>query len=189
MLGFIGFTAHETRARVWGPPESPNFDRVRRCALSMFLLTVPPVFLFLIFGFAARYFGLFALLHNNFPGITAQPASMFGWRFFATLVLYLPWALVQQTLFQFYLLGRLRALLPYAHPFFLSILTGVLYGLVHLRGNLASVGVTAVTIIGGIFWSYSYYRDRYVLPLAISHALLGSTFYYWVYGRDLLREF
>jgi hypothetical protein len=55
--------------------------------------------------------------------------------------------------------------------------------------HLPDIPVTVVTIIGGILWSYSYHRDRYVLPIAISHALLGSTFYYWIFGRDLLHEF
>jgi hypothetical protein len=48
--------------------------------------------------------------------------------------------------------------------------------------------VTVVTIIGGMFWSYSYHRDRYVLPIAVSHAVLGTTFYYWVLGKDLMEE-
>jgi membrane protease YdiL (CAAX protease family) len=48
--------------------------------------------------------------------------------------------------------------------------------------------VVVVTIIGGMFWSYSYHRDRYVIPIAISHALLATTFYYWLYGRDLFAE-
>ena len=27
-----------------------------------------------------------------------------------------------------------------------------------------------------------------LIPLAISHATLGPTFYYWVYGRDLFES-
>jgi membrane protease YdiL (CAAX protease family) len=160
-LGLIGFTARETKERIWGPPDSPDFDRVRRCAISMTVLTLPPVFVFFVVGLVMG-----RILNVNF---------------LITLCLYLPWALVQQTIFQFYLLGRLRAVLPFASPLFLAILNGVLYGLVHLP----NVWVTLVTIIGGIFWSYSYYRDRYVLPIAISHAVLGATFYYWVLGHDL----
>ena len=29
------------------------------------------------------------------------------------------------------------------------------------------------------------WENRVILPLAVSHALLGSTFYYWVYGKEL----
>ena len=181
MFGFIGFTKTEARERVWGPPDAADFDRVRRCTFYMSMLTIPPLFVFLVFGALGRHFQVSWLAQGAPP--------MFSLDFFAALVLYLPWALLQQTLFQFYLLGRLRGILPFASPLFLSILNGLAYGLVHFRGDWASVPVTLATIVGGIFWSYSYYRDRYVLPIAISHALLGTTFYYWVYGHDLLAAF
>lgn len=174
-LGLVGFAARETRERIWGPPESADFDRVRRCALSMTALTGPPIVLFLFFGAAARYWDFW---------LPSGACSMFSLNFLIALVCYLPWALLQQTLFQFYLLGRLRALLPFASAFTLSALNGVFYGLVHLPNPW----VTSVTIIGGIFWSYSYHRDRYVLPIAISHAALASTFYYWILGKDLVAE-
>ncbi|MGD0088341.1 MAG: CPBP family intramembrane glutamic endopeptidase [Planctomycetota bacterium] len=174
-LGLIGFTARETKERIWGPPESPDFDRVRRCAIGMTFFTAPPLFLFLVLGVAMRYWG-FWLPPHHCPILTLN--------FPLAVVCYLPWALLQQTLFQFYLLGRLRALLPFASPLLLSMLNGLFYGLVHLP----NVPVTLVTIIGGMFWSYSYHRDRYVLPIALSHALLGSTFYYWVLCRDLVAE-
>jgi hypothetical protein len=177
-LGLIGFTAAETKERIWGPPASPAFDRIRRCFINMSLLTVPPVLIFLIYGAIARKM-------NWQLWWGGEPARMFGLNFFIALCLYLPWALLQQTLFQFYLLGRLRALLPFASPWMLSIINGIAYGLVHWP----VYPVVGVTIIGGILWSYSYHRDRYVIPIAISHAVLGSTFYYWVYGRDLVGEF
>jgi len=178
LIGFalIGFNAKETRDRIWGPPASPEFDRVRRCAVNMLILTVPPVIVFLIFGLVARHYKLWWLADEASP--------MFSLHFFIAVALYLPWAMLQQTLFQFYLLGRLRVLLPFAPPLMLSVINGFAYGLVHLP----EIPVTAVTIIGGIFWSYSYHTDRYVVPIAVSHAVLGSTFYYWVYGRDLIAE-
>lgn len=174
-LGLIGFTARETRERIWGPPESPDFDRVRRCAIGMTLFTVPPVFFFLLLGAAMRYWNFW---------LPPDRCGMVSLDFLLALVCYVPWALLQQTLFQFYLLGRLRALLPFASPLLLSLLNGLCYGLVHLP----NAPVTVATIIGGMFWSYSYHRDRYVLPLALSHALLGATFYYWILGQDLAAE-
>jgi len=174
-LGLIGFTARETRERIWGPPESADFDRVRRCAIGMTLFTFPPLFLFLVVGAAMRYWSFW---------LPPEHCRMVSLDFILALVCYLPWALLQQTLFQFYLLGRLRALLPFASPLLLSVLNGLFYGLVHLP----NVPVTLVTILGGMFWSYSYHRDRYVLPIAISHALLGCTFYYWILGQDLVAE-
>jgi hypothetical protein len=41
-------------------------------------------------------------------------------------------------------------------------------------------------VLAGIFWSSMYYAFRVLSPLALSHAILGSTFYYWIYGEDLL---
>jgi hypothetical protein len=177
-LGLIAYGRKDTEEKIWGPPESPDFDRVRRCAIGMSALTIPPVIIFLIIGIVARYW---------LPQLrlTGAPCPMFSLHFFMALLFYLPWALLQQTLFQFYLLGRLRALLPFASPLLLSTLNGIAYGLVHLPSGIL---LTLVTIIGGIFWSYSYYRDRYVLPIALSHALLGTTFYYWIYGRDIIGE-
>jgi hypothetical protein len=43
-----------------------------------------------------------------------------------------------------------------------------------------------VTSLAGIFWSSLYYAFRVFSPLALSHAILGSTFYYWIYAEDLL---
>jgi membrane protease YdiL (CAAX protease family) len=95
------------------------------------------------------------------------------------IVLYLPWALLQQTLFQFYLLGRLLVI----HRAWVAIvITGLAYSLVHLPHT----GVSIATAGAGIIWTALYYRYRCLTPLAASHALLGSTFYYWVYNRDLM---
>jgi hypothetical protein len=177
LIGFalIGFNAQETRDRIWGPPASADFDRLRRSFINTTLFTGPAVLICFLGGVVGRYAG-FSWLQDSTP--------MFSLNFFLALAIYLPWALLQQTLFQFYLLGRLRALFPYASPLLLSIFNGICYGMVHAP----QWPVVAVTIIGGIFWSYGYHRDRYVLPIALSHAILGSTFYYWLYGRDLIGE-
>lgn len=180
-LGLIQIGRRETKDKIWGPPESPEFDRVRRCTVGMSALTLPPIAVFLVIGILARYwFPQLRLTPDH-----AAPCAMFSLNFLIALCCYLPWALLQQYLFQFYLLGRLRALLPFASPLLLSTINGSAYGMVHLPSGWL---LTAVTIVGGVFWSYSYYRDRYVLPIAVSHALLGSTFYYWVYGRDIVGE-
>ncbi len=168
--------------KIWGPPESPEFDRVRRCVTGMFALTFPPVILFLLLGIATRHWWPIVFSFEEFRD---PPVAMFHFHFFLTLILYIPWVLLQQTLFQFYLLGRLRALLPYASPLLLATINGILYGLVHWPSGKI---LTLVTVIGGICWSYSYYRDRYVLPLALSHGMLATTFFYWIYGRDIFEE-
>ena len=76
---------------------------------------------------------------------------------------------------------RLRTLFPSLHPFFQSALNGLIFGAVH--GT--DIRIAVLTALGGTLWSVLYLRYRLLWPLAVSHALLGATFYYWVYGYDL----
>lgn len=166
-LCFIALTAEHTRVRVWGiMPASGNLDRLRRSTRAMLALTAPVVIAF---------FAWCSWMDHDVSYVNLL----------LTFCLYLPWAFLQQAIFQFYLLGRLRVLLPLASPILLAAVNGTVYGLVHLPNQQLAL----LTIIGGIFWSYSYLRDRHIWPLAISHALVGSTFYYFVNARDLYSEF
>jgi membrane protease YdiL (CAAX protease family) len=91
---------------------------------------------------------------------------------------------MQQTLLQFYLLGRLLAVFPQRLLFVPIIITGTCFGLVHLPDWWTSL----VTVASGMVWSFIYYRYRLLLPLAFSHAALGSSFYYGIFGHDLAAE-
>ena len=175
-MALVWLFARESCERCWGEPASPMFDRTRRCITLMLTATVPTVIVFFIFGGVHAY-----VTHKEIGAVIHRLFNPF---FFVTLVAYVPWALLQQNLFQFYLMGRLRALLPFASPFLLSILIGILYGAVHMN----DWRVAPVTFIGGVIWSYSYHRDRYVWPLAISHAALATTYYYWVLDHDLFQS-
>ena len=165
-LAAIALTVRDTRDRVWGPlPPEAAAAGLRRSALWMLALTGPLVAVFCAIG-------------------VARGNRLFEPRLALALAVYLPWALAQQTLFQFYLLGRLRALLPGAPPIALAALTGAAYGLVHLP----DAATTLVTIPAGIAWSLSYWHHRRLIPIALSHAVLGSTFYYWAMGRDVVEK-
>src|SRR5205814_1468305 len=109
---------------------------------------------------------------------------VFNWRMLAAFACYLPWALMQQTLFQFYLLGRLLALFPKGHRIVPMAITGIGIGLMHLP----DIWTTLVTVVAGTVWSFMYYRYRLLLPLAFSHAALGTAFYYGIFGHDLAEE-
>ena len=91
---------------------------------------------------------------------------------------------MQQTLFQFYLLGRLLALFPKNQTFAAVTITGIGYSLVHLP----DVWTSFATAIAGIVWTSIYYRYRLLWPLAFSHAALGTAFYYGLFGHDLATE-
>ena len=90
-----------------------------------------------------------------------------------TATLYAVWALGQQAIFQFYFLGRLQRGLPRLPVPALILLNGCAYGLVHLP----DVRLAALTSVAGVVWTRVYYRDRLLLPLALSHALLGTAWY------------
>jgi membrane protease YdiL (CAAX protease family) len=102
-----------------------------------------------------------------------------NWHILLAAALYLPWALLQQYIFQFYWFGRWLQLIPAS---FAVALTAVAFAAVHFP----RWPVMAVTLVAGTIWALIYLRWRRLLPLALSHALLGTALHYWVFGTDLL---
>jgi hypothetical protein len=176
-LGAVGATANHTRERVWGPQAEPVLERLRSCGREVAVFTVPVVLLFGGYGAGTAY-----LAEGEWSDVLSR---LFGGTLLVTLAIYIPWAWVQQTLFQFYLLGRLRALLPGASPLLLSCINGILFGAVHLP----AWDVTLVAMGGGAVWSHSYHRHRSLPPLALSHAVLGATYFSWVRNSAVMVPF
>ena len=102
-----------------------------------------------------------------------------NWHLLAVAALYFPWALLQQYIFQFYLLPRWLRLVPMPAA---VALTAVTFSAVHFP----RWPVMLATIVAGTVWALLYYRWRRLVPLALSHALLGAVLHYWVFGNDLL---
>jgi membrane protease YdiL (CAAX protease family) len=161
----VAATARKTREQIWAPPATPPGERLRHCARHMLVGTLGVALLFALTG---RWVG--------------RAAPLFTATMLAALVPFALWATLQQMLFQFYLLGRLRILIPAATPLALAAVNGVLFGAVHLP----DVELTVLTSVGGAVWSWYYLRDRCLGPIAISHAVLGTTYYYWIRGDDLV---
>ena len=182
-VGLAGFallclcvSAGYTKNIVWtASPRPVEENRFKRCVIVTLWLTVPPALIFLLIG------GFVAYQNGGWPGVAGR---VFNWRILGAFGCYLPWALMQQTLLQFYLLGRLLALFPKQYLFLPIIITGSCFGLVHLP----DVWTASVTVASGMAWSFIYYRYRLLLPLAFSHAALGSAFYYGIFGHDLAVE-
>ena len=170
-LSLILWNARFTKNFVWVqfPPKDDLRTRVRRSYTLAATFTILAILAFAAIGLTLGY--------REF-GWEGAWTRLSNWHLPVVFLLYLPWALLQQFLFQFYLLGRLLTLLPSPVAVFAA---GMAYSLVHLP----EVGVALATAPAGIFWTFLYRRDRVLLPLGLSQALLGSTFYYWVYGRDL----
>jgi hypothetical protein len=166
-LGLVGLLGRYDRGRFWPAPATPARTRRGRALRDATALTLLVLGLFA--GWAA--WDAFAV-RREWADVAAR---LWRPRALGTLGVYLPWALLQQTLFQRYLHGRWRALVPTA-PGLAAALTGLAYGAVHLpQWELA-----LLTTAGGVAWSALYARDRLLLPLAGSHALLGTAFYAWV---------
>jgi hypothetical protein len=172
----LGLSAGYTNKVVWAaspPPVTEN--RVKRCLGVTLWVTIPTTALFLSIGMVLGY------RDGGWPAVANR---VLNWRILAAFGCYLPWALMQQTLFQFYLLGRLLALCPKSQPLPAVIITGLGFSLVHLP----DVWTSLVTAVAGVVWTFIYFRYRLLLPLAFSHAALGSGFYYGIFGHDLAAE-
>jgi membrane protease YdiL (CAAX protease family) len=172
-LALVASNARFTRRTIWArfPPATGKPDARRSFAI-VGSVTAPALLVLLTIG---------ATTAHRDGGAPAVASRLLTLGPLIAVALYFPWALLQQALFQFYLLGRLRVLFPPDRPAAAIVLTGVAYSLVHLPDPW----VTGATAVGGVFWSWAYHRYRALSPLALSHAAVGSAFYYWVYGRDL----
>jgi membrane protease YdiL (CAAX protease family) len=107
-----------------------------------------------------------------------QPRFL-NWHFAVAAPLYLLWGFLQQYIFQFYLLGRLLQVLALrlAVPVMACAFAAV---------HFPRWPVMLATLVAGCVWSLCYFRSRRLLPLAVSHGLLGAALHYWVLDHDLL---
>jgi membrane protease YdiL (CAAX protease family) len=172
-LTLVLVDADHTNTQVWGrEPVEARRAGWGSCLFVTMAVTGLVVLAFGVVGAVIGYQGA------GWPGVKARLLHPY---IPTALLLYLPWAWLQQTLFQFYLLGRVRALWP-SLPFLgHAAVNGLVFGLVHT----ADSWIALPAALGGMLWSWLYLRYRRLWPLALSHALVGTSFYYWVYGSDL----
>jgi membrane protease YdiL (CAAX protease family) len=172
----IGATGRYTKKAIWAASPPPQFqNQLKDCIKVTLWITVPAAFIFFIVG---------AILAYRNGGLAAVAERIFDWKILVVFIAYTGWALIQQTLFQFYLLGRLLVLFPKNQPIWPILITGLGFALVHLP----DVWTMLVTAIAGPIWTLIYYRYRRLLPLAVSHAALGTAFYYSICGHNLAQE-
>jgi hypothetical protein len=172
-LGLVLLNAKSIRAEAWQPLR-PAVE-IGCCLRSTMIPTAFTMLMFLLIGTVIGYQGA------GWPGARARILHP---HMPMAIIFYLPWALIQQVLFQFYLLGRMRVLCPSLPPLYLAGVNGLAFGLAHMTNPW----IPAMAGLGGAFWSVLYLRCRLLWPLAISHALVAVTFFYWVYGRDVASQ-
>lgn len=164
--------------RIWGRAAGSWRERFRSGASAVAGPTLLVMGIFVILGlYLAWRMGPFG----------TQVAVRFGsWSILPALPLYFASAYLQEAFFQWYLVGRLRVGFPKASQRVLAIVNGVFFGLVHIpMGDPILVLLTAA---GGAVWTEAYLRGRSLVPVALSHTLLGATYFYWVRGEDKLLE-
>lgn len=102
--------------------------------------------------------------------------------FYYTILLYPLWGLAQQFMFQSFFHSRLLKLGVAPWSIFICALV---FTLVHLNSEKLLI----FAFIGGLFFSYSFYRCPNILPLGFVHGILGAMVYYLILGKDPLKKF
>ena len=102
--------------------------------------------------------------------------------FYFTIFLYPLWGLAQQFMFQSFFHSRLLKL--GVAPWSIFICT-LVFTAVHWNSEKLRI----FSFIGGLFFSYSFYRCPNILPLGIAHGILGAMVYYLLLGKDPLKHF
>jgi hypothetical protein len=168
-VALIVFSTARSR-RLWALARSVDATGARGAWIAALAFTAVALAVLAVMAlFAAREGGLSA-------------AERFGnWHILVVAALYFPWALLQQYIFQFYWFGRWLRIVPVAIAVALTVIA---FAAVHFpRWPVMGVVLVACTA-----WTLIYYRWRSLLPLAVSHALLGTALHYWVFGNDLLER-
>jgi len=164
--------------RIWRPHRQAWKERFHSCVS---VLIGPTLLVLGIFAVLAVY------LSWSLGPFGAQMTQRFGcWSFFPALPVYLISALLQQSFAQWYMAGRLRVAFPALTLRSLALINGLFLGLVHLP--MGDPIIVLLTMSGGAVWTEAYLRTRSLIPVAISHVLLGATYFYWVRGEDKLVE-
>src|SRR5262249_37079727 len=115
-LVFVTTTARYTKSVIWAASPCRTENRFKQCVKITSWITVPAVVMFFLTG------GIMAYQSGGWPSIVER---IFDWKILVVFAAYIGWAFVQQTLFQFYLLGRLLALFPKNQLVWPILITGL----------------------------------------------------------------
>jgi hypothetical protein len=116
-------------------------------------------------------------------GVLGAATGTLGWHahMLPLLLLYPLWGLTQQFLVQALVVRNLGAGgNPALSPVAVTLLAGVLFGVVHLP----DLTLTGMTFALALAFTPVYLRWRNLWPLGIAHGWLGAAACFWVLGRD-----
>ena len=161
IVGYIAFSA--ARDRCFLPAAGIRLDNLRPASRLTASYAVPmAVVLIAWYGFTEN----------------PRPAAHFYYLCF----LYPLWGLAQQFIFQGILHVRLRRL---GFGRWSVALTALAFAFVHWP----SERLVPLTLIGGLFFSYTFYRYPNLIPIGVAHGALGAMVYYLILGKDVLDKF
>lgn len=108
--------------------------------------------------------------------------AYFPSHFFYTLILYPIWGIIQQLVFQGFILENFDrlGLRYYAIP-----LAAMAYAFVHWPSSF----MLWATGIAGLGFSWIYYFNRNIIPIGIAHGILGACLYYLYFEKDPFAKF
>ncbi len=102
---------------------------------------------------------------------------------FLLFFLYLIFGLIQQLLFQYVFLETLNFLL---NNFLISVfVSAIYYSLFHTKRGIEFFIFTLGT---GLIWSTIYLKYGNIIPLIISHAILGTVYYTWIFKGEAIKN-
>lgn len=104
------------------------------------------------------------------PGAFDQP-NLAG-KFTKLILLYFPWALLQQLWCNGYFVNRFQKIS--ANPKTTTFLTGLLFGIIHLPNPVLFIA----TFFGGAMSAHFFQRNRNLYFLALAHAILAVSIKY-----------
>ena len=138
-------------------------------------------------NFTAAFFPLFIITCISIfifylIGKKRKPGFLFGTHFWLTLALYPIWALVQQLIVILWV--YLPVLKLTDSPIMAIVFGGLFFAVLHLPNTRFFFA----TLPGELLNLYIFSQTGNILAIALCHSLFATSYYFWVYGDDVLKR-
>jgi len=102
--------------------------------------------------------------------------------FYLLFLLYPIWGIIQQFMFQSFLQARLLRLGCGKASI---LIAAVVFAFAHWP----SKKLVPAAFLAGLFFSFTFFKHRNIIPIGIAHGILGALFYQFILGKDVLKKF